>query len=103
LLLLQVQGSGALGGGLGLSQVAVSTVLDSVFDTNSADTGGGGLDATGYSDSSLLVQGCRYASDHSKVFCKSLSSAACSNVLTGCSVSPCYLIDAKLTLSALAL
>ena len=67
--LLQVKGSGAQGGGLGLSDVAVSTVLDSVFDTNSATTGGGGLDATGYSDSSLTVQGCRYAVMNERFLC----------------------------------
>ncbi len=59
-LLSQVQGSGASGGGLALYQVAVSTILDSAFDENYADTGGGGLDATGFNDSTLLVQGTRY-------------------------------------------
>ena len=56
----QVQGSGASGGALELYQVAVATVLNSVFDNNYADTQGGGLDAIGYNDSTLLVQGSRH-------------------------------------------
>ena len=56
----QVTGSGASGGGLAVYQVATVTVSGDVYNANAADTGGGGIGATGYNSSSLLIQDTRH-------------------------------------------
>ena len=58
----QVQGSGASGGGLALYQVATATISGDIYSANAADTGGGGIGATGYNSSSLLIQDSRHES-----------------------------------------
>ena len=60
LALSQVQGSGASGGGLALYQVAAATISGDIYNANVANTGGGGVGATGYNSSSLLIQDTRH-------------------------------------------
>jgi len=55
-----VQGSGASGGGLALYQVAAATISGDIYNANIADTGGGGVGATGYNSSSLLIRDTRH-------------------------------------------
>lgn len=62
LVLAQVQGSPATGGGLSLYQVATATISGDVYNANVADTNGGGISATGYNSSSLLIENTRHGS-----------------------------------------